>query len=117
MKKIFKFKYNKLTKHYGLILYEINNKYIYLTLTHSSKNDNRNNLRLFDNPNSKDYKEAYLVRKIKIKERQIFSKTYEKRLVLGQEDELRINEYLKTKERKIQMISLQEYLTKRKWFW
>ena len=110
MKKIFKFKYNNRTKHYALILYEINNKYIYLTLTHSSKQQKRNNLKLLKNPNSKDSKVAYLIKNIYIDKRNVFYRKYNERLVLGQEDELRINEYLKTKERKIQMIEIEEKL-------
>ena len=73
---IFKFKYCYKSKHYALILSQEHNKYKYLTLTHKSKVNNKNCMRLCHNPNLNSKRLSYLVPRIKNSPIKNFSKKF-----------------------------------------
>ena len=74
-KKEYKFFYNKIKKHYALIIGENSNKYYYLTLTHSQHYYKYDNLELLKNPNKKDSSKAYIVSKINKADKKFFKNT------------------------------------------
>lgn len=74
-KKEYKFFYNKIKKHYALIIGENSNKYYYLTLTHSQHYYKYDNLELLKNPNKHDSSKAYIVTKINKADKKFFKDT------------------------------------------
>lgn len=94
---IFKFKYCYKSKHYALILSRENNKYKYLTLTHKSKVNNKNCMRLCHNPNLNSKRLSYLVPRIKNSPIKNFSKKFLKNFRLWELDKNEIEEFIKRK--------------------
>lgn len=94
---IFKFKYCYKSKHYALILSQENNKYKYLTLTHKSKVNNKNCMRLCHNPNLNSKRLSYLVPRIKNSPIKNFSKKFLKNFRLWELDKNEIENYIKQK--------------------
>lgn len=73
MKK-FKFKYCYKNHHYGLIIEESEKKYSYLILTHATHYHKKNNFKFLINPNIKNSRNAYFIKKIYIRDKNDFSK-------------------------------------------
>lgn len=94
---IFKFKYCYKSKHYALILSQEHNKYKYLTLTHKSKVNNKNCMRLCHNPNLNSKRLSYLVPRIKNSPIKNFSKKFLKNFILSEFDKCGIENYIKQK--------------------
>ena len=94
---IFKFKYCYKSKHYALILSRENNKYKYLTLTHKSKVNNKNCMRLCHNPNLNSKRLSYLVPRIKNSPIKNFSKKFFKNFRLWKLDKYEIENFIKRK--------------------
>ncbi len=67
------FRHNNSTHHYSVIGGENNKQYAYMTLTHSAYSGHKKNIRLSINPNSADKKDAYLVKRIFIDNKNKFS--------------------------------------------
>lgn len=93
----FKFFYNKKSNHYAVIYNEDKNNYFYLTLTHSLRYRNNNNLKLLKNPNLKDEKNAYIIPKIYKLNKSYFKDTAN-HLVLSEEDKNQIIDMVLEKE-------------------
>lgn len=94
---IFKFKYCYKSKHYALILSQEHNKYKYLTLTHKSKVNNKNCMRLCHNPNHNSKRLSYLVPKSKNSPIENFSKKFLTNFRLSEFDKCEIEEFIKRK--------------------
>ena len=94
---IFKFKYCYKSKHYALILSRKNNKYKYLTLTHKSRVNNKNCMRLCHNPNLNSKRLSYFVPRIKNSPIKNFSKKFLKNFRLSEFDKCKIEEFIKRK--------------------
>lgn len=69
------FLYNKINHHFAIIIGENNNKYFYLSLTHSKYFNKIENLELFKNPNNNDLSNAYIVNKIRKADKKFFKDT------------------------------------------
>ncbi len=61
---ISEFRFNKKRKHPAYVFKKKNGKYHSLTITHSSKFNNRKNTKLYKNPSPKDTSDAYVIKKI-----------------------------------------------------
>ena len=94
---IFKFKYCYKSKHYALILSQEHSKYKYLILTHKSKVNNKNCMRLCHNPNLNSKRLSYLVPRIKNSPIKNFSKKFLKNFILSEFDKCEIENYIKQK--------------------
>lgn len=94
---IFKFKYCYKSKHYALILSQEYNKYKYLTLTHKSKANNKNCIKLCHNPNLNSKRLSYLVPRIKNSPIKNFSKKFLKNFCLWELDKNEIENFIKRK--------------------
>lgn len=94
---IFKFKYCYKSKHYALILSQEHSKYKYLTLTHKSKVNNKNCIRLCHNPNLNSKRLSYLVPRTKNSPIKNFSKKFLKNFILSEFDKCEIENYIKHK--------------------
>lgn len=104
MKKLkhnFKFLHNKHSTHYALIIDETKTEYFYLTLTHTIKYHRKLNLKLLQNPNYKDEKDAYIIPKIYHLNKHYFKDTA-KHLVLSEEDKTQIIELIERKNKKME---------------
>ncbi len=96
MKK-FKFKYCYKNHHYALIINEDEKTYSYLTITHAKYYGKKNNFKFLINPNIKDSRNAYFIKKIYIRDKNDFSKWYFTNLNLSAEDQKRVEEFIKNK--------------------
>lgn len=75
LKEKYRFFYNNIKKHYALIIGEEQNKYYYLTLTHSRHYCDYDNFELLKNPNKNDLSNAYIVQKINKANKKFFKDT------------------------------------------
>ncbi len=67
------FRLSRRINHFALIGGELNNKFAYMTLTHSKKSGHKKNIKLEKNPNNNDSKDAYLVKSIFVDKKNNFS--------------------------------------------
>ncbi len=57
-------KFNKHNRHYGIIIGSKGDRFESVTLTHASRTNNSNNIKLDKNPNKKDKSNSYLVKRL-----------------------------------------------------